>query len=104
MEIIRAPLLTLTFTTVMVLRRFWLGVKASCSAPSTWATCTHTLDLDLDRRPIIINVPLPRKCQPLLFQQKFEEHVVMAIERYQPDLLLVSAGFDGHAKETPQMR
>lgn len=49
--------------------------------------------------PNIINVPLPRKCQPLLFQQKFEEHVVMAIERYQPDLLLVSAGFDGHAKD-----
>jgi acetoin utilization deacetylase AcuC-like enzyme len=46
-----------------------------------------------------INVPLPAGCADLEYLQVFEDIVVPAVERFQPEWLLVSAGFDPHRRD-----
>ncbi len=43
-----------------------------------------------------VNVPLPAGCGNAEYLAVFREIIVPAIERYQPEWLLVSAGFDAH--------
>ena len=43
-----------------------------------------------------INVPLSAGSGDAEFAAAFDRHVTPAVERFQPDLVLVSAGFDGH--------
>lgn len=43
-----------------------------------------------------VNVPLPAGCGDAEYLAVFRDIVVPAIERYEPDWLLVSAGFDSH--------
>ena len=43
-----------------------------------------------------VNVPLPAGCGDAEYLAVFREIIVPAIERYEPDWLLVSAGFDSH--------
>ncbi len=43
-----------------------------------------------------INVPLPPFCGDREYVQIFNEILVPAARRYRPELILVSAGFDGH--------
>ncbi|MCC6802173.1 MAG: histone deacetylase [Anaerolineae bacterium] len=43
-----------------------------------------------------INVPLPAGCGDVNFARVYEEIVWKAAERFQPQLILVSAGFDTH--------
>jgi acetoin utilization deacetylase AcuC-like enzyme len=43
-----------------------------------------------------VNVPLPAGCGDADYFQAFDEIVAPAVERFEPDLLLVSAGFDAH--------
>ena len=43
-----------------------------------------------------INVPLPAGCGDNEYEQVFEQIVVPATERFQPQLILVSAGYDTH--------
>ena len=43
-----------------------------------------------------VNVPLPAGCGDAEYLAVFREVIVPAIERYEPDWLLVSAGFDSH--------
>lgn len=44
----------------------------------------------------IMNVPLPAHSDGSLFQQKMTDQILPAIDAWQPDLILVSAGFDAH--------
>lgn len=44
----------------------------------------------------IINVPLPGASAGDVFRQAVTEHWLPALERFQPQLLLISAGFDAH--------
>jgi acetoin utilization deacetylase AcuC-like enzyme len=43
-----------------------------------------------------INIPLPAGCGDDAYAAVFDEIVVPALERFRPQLLLVSAGFDAH--------
>jgi len=47
-----------------------------------------------------INIPLPPGCGDAEFKQAFEQVVAPAIERFRPQLLLVSAGYDAHWADT----
>ena len=44
----------------------------------------------------IINIPLPATCRSEGFRAALTEHCLPALARFQPQLLLISAGFDGH--------
>ncbi len=47
-------------------------------------------------RGTTINVPLPRGCRTQEYLRVYEEVCLPALYRFQPDLILVSAGFDAH--------
>ncbi len=46
-----------------------------------------------------LNIPLPAGCADAEYLQVFHELVVPAAERFQPDWILVSAGFDPHRRD-----
>ena len=46
-----------------------------------------------------LNIPLPSGCADAEYLQVFQEIIVPAAERYQPDWILVSAGFDPHRRD-----
>lgn len=43
-----------------------------------------------------VNIPLPRGAQDRHYLRAMEQVVVPALRQYQPELILVSAGYDGH--------
>lgn len=47
----------------------------------------------------IINVTLPPMTGSLFFRECFEGGIVLAVDEFAPELLLISAGFDGHAAD-----
>ena len=52
-----------------------------------------------------INIPLPAGCGDIEYKQAFDEIVVPAAQRFKPELILVSAGYDGHwADDLSNMR
>lgn len=48
------------------------------------------------KAPNIVNTPLPAGTAESAFRQAIERDWIPAIERHRPQLILVSAGFDGH--------
>ena len=46
-----------------------------------------------------INVPLPESAGDIAFEKVYREILVPAAERFKPDLILVSAGFDPHRND-----
>jgi acetoin utilization deacetylase AcuC-like enzyme len=52
-----------------------------------------------DQRPTTLNVPLSAGCGDDEYIRAFEELVEPAVARFEPELVLVSAGFDAHAGE-----
>ena len=46
-----------------------------------------------------INIPLPAGCADAEYLQVFEEIVGPAVEKFQPEWILVSAGFDPHRRD-----
>jgi acetoin utilization deacetylase AcuC-like enzyme len=46
-----------------------------------------------------INIPLPAGAGPVAFQKIASEILAPSAERFQPDLIMVSAGFDAHWKD-----
>lgn len=50
-------------------------------------------------RGYTINVPLPASSNDAVYRLAFEQVVLPALRRYQPELILVSAGFDAHARD-----
>jgi acetoin utilization deacetylase AcuC-like enzyme len=46
-----------------------------------------------------VNVPLPPGCGDAEWVDAFERHVEPAVARFDPELVLVSAGFDAHEEE-----
>ena len=49
-----------------------------------------------DGEGTIINVPLPARAGDQSFERVWEEILIAAVERFLPNILLVSAGFDAH--------
>ena len=47
----------------------------------------------------ILNVPLASGCASTEWRKAYRDRVLPAVESYAPDLLLVSAGFDAHARD-----
>ncbi|WP_068115709.1 histone deacetylase family protein [Tropicimonas marinistellae] len=47
----------------------------------------------------IMNVPLPPGAGGVAFRQAMERQILPALEDFQPELLLISAGFDAHADD-----
>ena len=48
---------------------------------------------------VTLNVPLPAGCSDAEYLQVFQDIVVPAAEKFQPDWILVSAGFDPHRRD-----
>ena len=48
---------------------------------------------------LTLNVPLPAGCTDAEYLQVFQDIVVPAAEKFQPDWILVSAGFDPHRRD-----
>ncbi len=46
-----------------------------------------------------VNIPLPAGCGDAEYLQVFKEIVVPVAEKYEPDWILVSAGFDSHLRD-----
>jgi acetoin utilization deacetylase AcuC-like enzyme len=46
-----------------------------------------------------VNVPLPAGCGDAEYLSAFDERVAPAVRRFEPELLLVSAGFDAHVDD-----
>jgi acetoin utilization deacetylase AcuC-like enzyme len=46
-----------------------------------------------------VNVPLPAGCADAEYQQVFQDIVVPAAEKFRPEWILVSAGFDPHRRD-----
>lgn len=44
-----------------------------------------------------LNVPLPHGCQPAAYLRAWDEQVTPALEQFEPQFLVLSAGFDGLA-------
>jgi len=53
---------------------------------------------DVDR-PNIVNTPLPAGTRGIDFRKAIERDWLPALDGFQPQLVLVSAGFDGHADD-----
>jgi acetoin utilization deacetylase AcuC-like enzyme len=49
-----------------------------------------------EQAPTTLNVPLPAGCGDAEYARAFEEIVEPEVRRFQPELVLVSAGFDAH--------
>ena len=47
----------------------------------------------------IENLPLPALCKPALWREQITEHWLARINDFKPQLMLVSAGFDGHRED-----
>lgn len=47
----------------------------------------------------IINVPLPAGTGSEAFRAAFTQHCLSALEKYKPEFLLISAGFDAHRED-----
>jgi acetoin utilization deacetylase AcuC-like enzyme len=46
-----------------------------------------------------INVPLPAGCADVEYRQVFQDVIVPAAEKFEPEWILVSAGFDPHRRD-----
>ena len=44
----------------------------------------------------IVNIPLPPRSNGLLMRQKYEALVFPVLQKFEPELILISAGFDAH--------
>ncbi|WP_018718718.1 histone deacetylase family protein [Arhodomonas aquaeolei] len=49
-----------------------------------------------NRENALYNIPLIEGCDSELFREHFHNEIISAIMRFEPDILLVSAGFDAH--------
>lgn len=47
----------------------------------------------------IVNVPLAAGCDGTTFRDAITEHWLPALENFKPEMLFISAGFDGHAND-----
>ncbi len=49
-----------------------------------------------NRNGALINVPLPAGCDSALFREHFHNEIISALIAFEPELIFISAGFDGH--------
>jgi acetoin utilization deacetylase AcuC-like enzyme len=61
--------------------------------PGSGAACERGADAGEDAT---VNLPLPAGCSEQRYLEVFREHALGALRQFQPELLIVSAGFDAH--------
>lgn len=49
-----------------------------------------------NRNGALINVPLPAGCDSAQFRERFHNEIITALMAFEPELIFISAGFDGH--------
>ncbi|WP_166839013.1 histone deacetylase family protein [Rheinheimera pleomorphica] len=54
---------------------------------------------DVAQADNIENLPLPALCKPALWRGQIEQHWLPRLNAFKPQLILVSAGFDGHRED-----
>ena len=70
----------------------------SSSSPSTSGRSTPARAVPTSRRRHLVNLPLPAGTGDAGYLEAWEI-VTRSVTRFEPDLLLVSAGFDAHADD-----
>lgn len=69
---------------------FYASSHQSPLYPGTGAASETGVDYN------IVNVPLPRGCDSALFRTRIESGMLPAIREFDPQLIIISAGFDAH--------
>lgn len=49
--------------------------------------------------PNVVNCPLPSRADGAAFREAVQEHWLPALERFEPQLVMISAGFDAHRED-----
>ena len=57
-----------------------------------------------DRGPhgTIYNIGVPKKSDPKLYHQIFDDKIIPALNDWEPDFIFISAGFDAHKEDPPE--
>ncbi|KAL1511516.1 hypothetical protein AB1Y20_006324 [Prymnesium parvum] len=59
---------------------------------------------ELHLGPRIVNVPLKRGTPAREYHELFERHVLSRVLQFNPDLIIISCGFDAHKDDAPDLR
>lgn len=66
---------------------------------STYQYPFYPFEMQTSDIPPVINTPLPATTKGAEFRQAVTEHWLPALEKFKPQLLLISAGFDAHIED-----
>ena len=91
-------------TTVTALKMLFTPILRCCSfrlisIPSIPAAARPTKPAAAPAKAYTINIPLPAGCADAEYAQVFHDIIVPAAEKFVPDWILVSAGFDPHRRD-----
>jgi acetoin utilization deacetylase AcuC-like enzyme len=75
---------------------FWSDPTVLYASTHQWPFYPWTGAADETGAGNVVNVPLPGGCGSEMFRAAFRDRILPAVERFSPDLVVVSAGFDAH--------
>ena len=78
---------------------FWSNPKVLVASSHQYPFYPGTGSEDETGAGNIVNVPLASGSGSELFRRGIEKAVLPALEKFEPDLIIISAGFDGHARD-----
>ncbi len=78
---------------------FWSNPKVLVASSHQYPFYPGTGSEDETGAGNIVNVPLASGSGSELFRRGIEKAILPALEKFEPDLIVISAGFDGHAKD-----
>lgn len=73
---------------------FYPGTGGECGVNSDCGTCSSATGLE--SRGNVVNVPLKRNTNSNAFLAAFSDRIIRRLQQFSPQLILLSAGFDGH--------
>ena len=66
---------------------------------SSYESPLYPFNVAASTTPPIINIPLSANTKGKEFQQKISSHWLPALQRFKPELIIISAGFDAHVED-----
>jgi acetoin utilization deacetylase AcuC-like enzyme len=66
---------------------------------SSYESPLYPFNVVASTTPPIINIPLSANTKGKEFQQKISSHWLPALQRFKPELIIISAGFDAHVED-----
>jgi acetoin utilization deacetylase AcuC-like enzyme len=66
---------------------------------STYQYPFYPFEMQESDTPPIINTPLPATTRSAEFRQAIREHWIPALEKFKPQMIFISAGFDAHIED-----